>query len=257
MTNSNTNENPARLLLRNVRAAWIAAFAPVRYQNKPDMPLKFTLTGMLPEDDPDVKRLQQAALAACVGKWGPEKGPQFFKELLQQGSQKCCISSSSSPNINWAPNGYILLACRNEGEGPYRKPPKVRSTLKSDGRLRQIVTGKDAVGQPIHEVVNEAGNTPSGKYDLYDGCHVDVLVEFWCQDNAYGKGLRCTFEGLKFAADGEPITGGTTDAEVDAAFENAFEDEDTAANDLGASETPQAAAPAVDDDLGLGDLLNS
>jgi hypothetical protein len=50
-------------------------------------------------------------------------------------------------------------------------------------------------------------NVEDGK--PYAGCFVNASVEFWAQDNSFGKALRCTLVGVQFAADGDAFSAGS------------------------------------------------
>jgi len=52
----------------------------------------------------------------------------------------------------------------------------------------------------------------------YAGCYVDSIVEFWAQDNKYGKRINASLSGIQFRADGDAFGGGRP------AGANAFED---------------------------------
>jgi hypothetical protein len=43
----------------------------------------------------------------------------------------------------------------------------------------------------------------------YAGCYVNTTVEFWAQDNSYGKGIRCTLLGVQFLRDGDAFSAGS------------------------------------------------
>lgn len=63
---------------------------------------------------------------------------------------------------------------------------------------------------------------------MYGGCYVNAAVKPWLQDNQHGRGVRCDFIAIQFAADGEPF--GESAPEVTGMF--------------GAVAGGQAAAPA-------------
>ena len=42
----------------------------------------------------------------------------------------------------------------------------------------------------------------------YSGCYVNAFVEFWTQDNNYGKRVNATLLGVQFYRDGESFSGG-------------------------------------------------
>ena len=47
---------------------------------------------------------------------------------------------------------------------------------------------------------------------MYGGCYVNAAVKPWCQENKYGRGIRCDLIAVQFARDGTPFGEGVTDA---------------------------------------------
>jgi len=50
---------------------------------------------------------------------------------------------------------------------------------------------------------------------LYPGCYVNAVVEFWIQNNAYGKRLNANLHGVQFVKDGEAFGNGPIDVTGD------------------------------------------
>lgn len=48
---------------------------------------------------------------------------------------------------------------------------------------------------------------------LYGGCYVDVILNFWAQDNQYGQAIRCSLSAVRFWADGDEFGGGGASAD--------------------------------------------
>lgn len=61
----------------------------------------------------------------------------------------------------------------------------------------------------------------------YAGCYVNAIVDFWPQDNQYGKRVNASLRGVQFYAEGEAFGGGRA-ADVDDfdAIEGGEEDDD-------------------------------
>jgi hypothetical protein len=59
---------------------------------------------------------------------------------------------------------------------------------------------------------------------LYAGCYVNAIIDFWIQDNKFGKKLNANLYGIQFAEDGEPLGAGPVD--VTDEFDSSEEDED-------------------------------
>lgn len=49
----------------------------------------------------------------------------------------------------------------------------------------------------------------------YAGCYVNAVVEFWAQDNKYGKRINASLSGLQFSKDGDSFGGGARSANAD------------------------------------------
>ena len=71
----------------------------------------------------------------------------------------------------------------------------------------------------------------------YAGCYVNVMVDFWAQDNQYGKRINASLAGVQFVRDGDAFGGGRPAAASD------FPELEPVA-DTGAFGSDPAAAPA-------------
>jgi len=71
--------------------------------------------------------------------------------------------------------------------------------------------------------------TPLAEEDgvLYAGCYVNAIVDFWVQDNQYGKRVNSNLLGVQFFKDGDEFgAGDTTDVASDFDAFDDFEDDD-------------------------------
>lgn len=75
----------------------------------------------------------------------------------------------------------------------------------------------DAFGKPIGSP--DADLTPVEKRRIesliYSGARTNSKVEFWAQDNTYGRRINCSLLGVMFAGDGERFGGGAAPASAD------------------------------------------
>jgi hypothetical protein len=69
-------------------------------------------------------------------------------------------------------------------------------SLKASTKKRPIVVNKDKT-----PLVEEDGKP-------YGGCYVNATVDFWVQNNAYGKRVNSTLLAVQFFKDGEPFADG-------------------------------------------------
>ena len=60
---------------------------------------------------------------------------------------------------------------------------------------------------------------------LYAGCYVNAIIDFWVQNNKWGKRVNANLYGIQFLADGEPFGQGPTD--VTEEFDEVNNDTDT------------------------------
>lgn len=124
----------------------------------------------------------------------------------------------------WKEDAKDILATINENKrsaferGPYKS--------KKTGKVYGGFEGKfnlgtrwsvDKPGRPT--VLNKHGEEVDNDTDrdrlIYSGCYVNMKVEFWAQDNSYGRRINCTPLGVMFAADGESFGGGAGAASAD------------------------------------------
>jgi hypothetical protein len=69
---------------------------------------------------------------------------------------------------------------------------------------------------------------------IYAGCYVNAVVSLWCQDNDYGKAVRCNLSGVQFVKDGDSFGSAAVDANTvfaDISAETAKDIADEAAED--------------------------
>lgn len=50
---------------------------------------------------------------------------------------------------------------------------------------------------------------------IYAGCYVNAIIDFWVQNNKYGKRVNANLYGVQFVKDGEPFGAGDVDVTDD------------------------------------------
>ena len=74
-------------------------------------------------------------------------------------------------------------------------------------------------GKPKPTVFDEYGKELTTKAEIeqkvYSGCEVSAKVEFWAQDNSYGRRINCSLLGVMYAGEGERFGGGSGPASAD------------------------------------------
>lgn len=174
-----------KVKVQNVRVA----FAQSLYEAKPfedGQEPTYGCTLLMAPDSAARKAIDEAIQAVAVEKWG--KKAQAVLDSIEGNPQKICFYDGKKKSYDGFEGNYALGTKRNEKDGA----PLLLDTDKSP--LVDKTTGKPYKGK-------------EGR--LYSGCYVNASVEIWAQDNKYGKGMRCTLNGVQFFRDGDSF-GGTT-----------------------------------------------
>lgn len=207
-----TEEVLGRVALENVRlAGFVSLHQPSDY--KGDGNFKYGAHFILGMDHDALPRIITAVRAVSLDKW-KDKSEPMLKALRAQDKLALHEGDTKADREGYAGNYYI----------------------SGGARVADAPTIWDRANQPLAEA--------SGK--PYAGCYVDVVLDFWAQDNDYGKRVNATVVLVRFRDDGERLGGGVS-APVDP---NVFAPLETGeADPFGGDTTEAPAADAVDDVL--------
>ncbi len=168
------------MMLNQVRLSFPELFVPTTVQGmgKP----KYRAVFLVPADSPLKKKIDAAVKAVAVEKWGAKANAVLANVINDPKS--CCWQDGAKKEYDGYQGQWALSASKEQ-----------------------------AKGRPL---VLDADKTPLTESDgrPYAGCYVNAKVGFWCQDNQFGKGVRCELLGVQFAKDGDAFTAGGT-ADVD------------------------------------------
>lgn len=146
---------------------------------------KYRATLILPKDHPQLEDIN-AAIEKCIKeKWGKDR-----------------------------PSAKVLKICLRDGEEKEMDGfgPEVMF-FNASNVTRPTVLDRDK--SPLTE--------KDGK--PYAGCYVNVVVDFWAQDNQYGKRVNASLGGVQFVRDGDAFGGGRPASADDFEDEDSFDDE--------------------------------
>lgn len=140
-----------------------------------------------PNDD-DVSVIDAAIRDVAKAKWKDtaEDVLTVLREEKRICFEKAAYRNKKTGKVYDGFEGKFSLGVRN---------PKVRPTIVD--RFGNEVTEKDDIGRLI-----------------YSGCYVHAKVEFWAQDNSFGRRINCSLLGVMFAEDGESFGGGAAPAQA-------------------------------------------
>lgn len=137
------------------------------------------------EDEAQVAKAKEAMRAAANVKWGVDGGKTLG--ILAKQAKICMIDGDTKPDYSGYPGNQIIAA-----NAPQSQAPKLVAT--EGGRNVEL----DRLTQS----------------KIYGGCYVNMIVDFWGQDNQYGKRLNAQVCGVQYVRHGDPFGGGRP-ADVD------------------------------------------
>lgn len=179
-----------KLMINNVRLAFPALFEAktVNGEGEP----AFSAAFIIPKNHPQIKEIEAVLREVADAKWGA-KADAVFKQM--KAADKLCLHDGDSKADYDGFTGNYYISARS--------------------KTRPLVVDRNKA--PL--------TTSDGK--PYAGCYVNASVEFWAQDNNYGKRINASLRGVQFARDGDAFTGGG------AASQDEFDDlAEGAENDL-------------------------
>lgn len=167
-----------KLLIKNVRMAFPSIYEPEAFgDGDPAYGAKF----IIPQSHPQLAEIRKAVVAAGAEKWS-EKAPGILALL------------KDDKKVAWV-------------EGPYRnKNGDIYDGFEGMYHLSTRNGGKTPVKPSAFDQQNRAVTQADGV--VYSGCYVDASVEFYAQDNSYGRRINCSLRGVRKAGDGDSFGGG-------------------------------------------------
>ena len=181
---SEVTKQTNKVRLNNVRLSFPDLFEAVQFDGAG--PFNYKASFLIEPGSANDKLVNAEMVRVANEKWGA-KGPATLK-AAQANPQKVCYVSGDLKDYDGYAGKMALSASRGQDKG------------------RPGVYGKDKTPLTVEDGV------------VYAGCYVNASVEFWAQDNGYGKALRCTLVGVQFAADGDAFSAGSKSDPDD--FEN-------------------------------------
>jgi hypothetical protein len=163
-----------KLMLNDVRLAFPNLFKPTTVNGEGDP--AYSATFILPPDHPQLALIRKVQDAVGSEKWGA-KWPAVKKEL--EAKDKLALHDGDTKSQYGGFEGNFFVASR------------AKQTARPTVIDRNKAPLTEADGRP------------------YAGCYVNASVEFWAQDNAYGKRINAQVRGVQFLRDGDSFGGGS------------------------------------------------
>lgn len=169
-----SNTQPiGRILLKDARLAFPALFEPktVNGEGKP----RYSATLLIPTDHPQMADLNKIIQAVAKDKW-KDKAAGILTSL--QKTDKVALHDGDTKAQYDGFSGMMYVAAASQENAAPTVVDQARNPLSAKS------------GKP------------------YAGCFVNASLEFWAQDNAYGKRINCTLRGIQFFKDGDAFSAG-------------------------------------------------
>ena len=175
--------------IKKVRLAFPVLFEAktVNGEGKPE----FSASFLIDPADPQVEDINKEIDRVATDKWGA-KAPAILKQIRAQ--DRVALHDGDLKSQYEGYPGMLYISSRNA--------------------VRPHVLDRDA-RTPIEEA--------DGK--IYAGCYVNAIIDFWAQDNKFGKRINATLHKVQFYDDGDAFAGGSiSDEEFDDLAEGADAD---------------------------------
>jgi hypothetical protein len=162
-----------RVRIQNVRFNYTNSLFTAQVPQTGEGKAKFSVVAIIPRDHPQLAEIKAAMSETAVAKWGAKAG-ETLKAL--QAGDRLCLHDGDAKSDKAGYAGNLFINASNE--------------------LRPLVVG------PSQEVLTAADGKP------YSGSYGNVIVEFWAQDNKFGKRVNASLMGAQHVKDGDRLSGG-------------------------------------------------
>ncbi len=179
------------IYLSNARLSFPQIVEPRKSPDNPNAVPKYSADFILTPDHPAYQQFMKRYAELAGQKWGEHA--QNVMQMIHNDRKLRCYGAGSEKidKKTFKPyggyDGMVFLSASTE-----RQPQMIRG----DG------TAVDAGNTMEYQALARK---------LYGGCYVNAALRPWLQDNKHGRGIRCDFVAIQFAADGEAFGAGATD----------------------------------------------
>lgn len=165
-----------RIMLKNVRLAFPQLFTPgtVAGEGEP----RYSAALLLPPDHPQLAEIRSKMKAVATDKWKDKANAQYLS--LEKTDKLALHDGDTKATYDGFPGNFFVSAAAKQDARP--------TVLRTVNGVNVPVTEQDGV--------------------LYAGCYVNCSVDFWAQDNAYGKRINAQLRGVQFLRDGDAFSAG-------------------------------------------------
>jgi hypothetical protein len=167
---------PTRVMLTKVRLAFPVLNEPEQFQGQGKA--RYSATLIMDTGSANHKACVAAMRAAAVAKWGEAKADAAVKGLT--AGLKVALYDGDLKEAYDGFAGNMIVGAHSQANNPPRL---------LDGQRREL---------------------PRDTGVIYAGCYVNASIEFWPQENEYGKRLNAQIRGVQFHSDGDSFGSGSS-----------------------------------------------
>lgn len=168
------------------RASFVHLNVPTKF-NEEATTKSYNMTLLIPKDDEaQMAVIKKAMREVAVAKWGAEKADAMLRQLMS--GNRTALQDGDNVSYAGFEGHWGLRTSAKEAEPP--------TLVYSDGSKNVRIPNEQNI-------------------KIYSGCYVNILGNFWAQDNKYGKRLNFSLAGVQFVSDGDRMGGAAPAREDD------------------------------------------
>lgn len=163
----------SRVMVANARLAFPTLEAAEQFQGQGKK--RFSAVLLIEPGSPSHEACKTAMRAAAAEKWGEAKADAAVKGLTATGKVAMYDGDIKADSYDGF-EGMIAISAHSQESAP---------PVLLDGQKNQL---------------------PRNTGVIYPGCYVNASIEFWAQDNQFGKRINAQLRGVQFAKDGDSFS---------------------------------------------------
>ena len=163
----------SRVMITNARLAFPVLENPEQFQGQGTA--RYSATLLIEPGSDNHKKAFAAMRAIAAEKWGEAKADAAVKALTGTGKVAMYDGDIKAEKYDGF-EGMIAISAHSQAGAPPRLLDGMKNELPR--------------------------NTPL----IYPGCYVNASIEFWAQDNQFGKRINAQLRGVQFAKDGDSFS---------------------------------------------------
>lgn len=163
----------SRVMLVNARLAFPVLDKPEQFQGQGKA--RYSATLLIEPGSALHDQCKAAMRAAAAEKWGDAKADAAVKGLSSTGKVAMYDGDLKADKYDGF-EGMIAIGAHSQETAP---------PVLLDGQKNQL---------------------PRNTGMIYPGCYVNASIEFWAQDNNFGKRINAQLRGVQFAKDGDSFS---------------------------------------------------